>query len=152
MASVRKTTGFVLSMSILASGCTEQDRRLDAVATDSVATISELERTSADEPQLPTNAEDPFAGFGLSPNDVAATSVETPVWLVNETTRALIVTARGGAERVVIDTVAAADSALVELNTRARTLEISARTYEGVTVGTVSLPMDSEPKRAAFPH
>jgi len=125
---------------------------MNAAATDSVAPIAELERSAGNESQVPAMNADPFAAYGLDDNDVATTSSETPVWLVNETTRPLIVTARGGAERVLIDTVEAADSALVMVNTRARTVEVSARTSEGVTIGTVALPMDSEPKRVAFPH
>lgn len=78
--------------------------------------------------------------------------METPVWLVNQSSQPLVVTARGGAETVVVDTVAAADSAFVRINTRALTLELSARTTEGVAMGTVALSMDSEPKRAAFPR
>ena len=125
---------------------------MNAAATDSVAAIDELESSPGNDSQVPAKNEDPFAAYGLGDNDVAATSSETPVWLVNETTRPLIVTARGGAERVLIDTVEAADSSLVMVNTRARTVEVSARTSEGVTIGTVALPMDSEPKRVAFPH
>ena len=149
---MNRTTGFVVLISIFGSGCTAEDTAIDAEATESVASISELERSPDDESQVSAKSQDPFAGFGLNSNDVAATSSETPVWLVNATNRPLIVTARGGAERVLIDTIGAADSALVKINTRARTVEVSARTSEGVTLGTVALPMDSEPKRVAFPH
>ena len=150
--SVKRTTGFVVLISILVLGCTPEDTPIDAAATDSVATMYNLETSPVEELQLPANTEDPFAAFGQANNDVAATTSETPVWLVNRTTQPVIITAQGGAERVLIDTIGAADSALVKINTRALTVEISARTSEGVTLGTVVLPMDSEPKRVAFPH
>jgi len=148
---VKRTTGLVV-FSMLISACTPQDATIDAATKDSVAAAPDLETSPADGPQSHANTGDPFAGFGLTSNDVAATTSETPVWLVNETTRPLIVTARGGAERVLIDTIEAADSSFVMINTRARTVEVSARTSEGVTMATVALPMDSEPKRVAFPH
>ena len=149
---MKRTKGFVVLISLLGSGCTAQDTAIDAAATESVASISELERSPDDESQVSAKTQDPFVGFGLVSNDVAATSSETPVWLINRTTRPVIITAQGGAERVLIDTIGAADSALVKINTRARTVDVSARTSEGVTLGTVALPMDSEPKRVAFPH
>jgi len=64
----------------------------------------------------------------------------------------MIVTANGGAESVVVDTLEAADSVLVSIDSRARSIELTARTLEGRPGGTVRLPMDSETKRAAFPR
>jgi hypothetical protein len=53
---------------------------------------------------------------------------------------------------VVVDTVGASDSTFVRINSRALTLELSARTFEGIPMGTVALPMDSKNGRAAFPR
>ncbi|MBT8479371.1 MAG: hypothetical protein KJO06_10675 [Gemmatimonadetes bacterium] len=64
----------------------------------------------------------------------------------------MIVTAAGGAERVLVDTVGVADSVLVSIETRAGTIELTARTAAGASLGLITLPMDSAPKRAAFPQ
>jgi len=128
-------------------GCAAEDGTMDASATDSIAVGA-----SGDGRQDKVKTQDPFDDFGLRTNDVAATDRETPVWLVNQSAQRLIVTAWGGTENVVVDTVGASDSTFVRINTRALTLELSARTPNGVPMGTVSLPMDSRPKRAAFPH
>jgi hypothetical protein len=133
-------------------GCAEQDTATVAVATDSVAAVSDIEAGPDSVTQVSGNEAHPFDAFGLDTNDVAATLRETPLWLVNESTQTLIVTARGGAASVVIDTVGAFDSTFVRINTRALTLELSARTSTGVPMGTVALPMDAGFKRAAFPR
>ena len=139
-------------ISAFALGCAAEDGTMDASATDATIVGAGIEEASADGAQDEVTTQDPFDDFGLRTNDVAATDQETPVWLVNQSAQRLIVTAWGGTENVVVDTVGASDSTFVRINTRALTLELSARTPNGVPMGTVSLPMDSRPKRAAFPH
>lgn len=139
-------------LSALVLGCAEENGTIDAAATDSVAVAAGVEVASGDGEQHTVGTGDPFDDFRLNRNDVAATDMETPVWLVNQSAQRLIVTAWGGAESVVVDTVGASDSTFVRISTRALTLELSARTPNGVPMGTVSLPMDSRPRRAAFPH
>lgn len=146
-----RRTGFIVWIGAMCAACSDS-KTMDASTTDSVAMASQLEPGLEVPPQVNANAVDPFADFGVVRNDAAATAQETPLWLVNQSRQPLIITARGGAATVVVDTVAAADSAFVRINTRALTLELSARTSGGVAMGTVVLPMDSEPRRAAFPH
>jgi hypothetical protein len=114
--------------------------------------VSDLETGPDKSTQPVVNSIDPFDSFGVDTNVVKTTVDQTAVWLVNRSAQPLIVTASGGAESVVVDTVGAADSAYVMISTRAITLELSARTSEGVPMGTVTLPMDSTTRRAAFPH
>lgn len=137
---------------VMALGCAEPDAPTVAVATDSVAAVSDVETGPDSVTQVAGKSPDPFDAFGLGTTDVAATLRETPLWLVNESTQTLIVTARGGAASVVVDTVGAADSTFVKITTTALTLELSARTSEGVVVGTVDLSLDARPGRVAFPH
>ncbi len=113
-----------------------------------------IEETSSDpEPQPSASQDDPFVVFELpTVNGASATTRSTAVWLVNQATQPMIVTAAGGAESVVVDTVGAADSVLVSIDTRAPTIELTARTAAGALLGFITLPMDSAPKRAAFPH
>lgn len=142
--------GVLISAFVL--GCADEDGTMDASATDSIAVGAGIEGASGDGAQDEVKMRDPFDDFGLRINDVSATDRQTPVWLVNQSAQRLIVTAWGGTENVVVDTVGASDSTFVRINTRALTLELSARTSNGVPMGTVALPMDSRPKRAAFPH
>jgi hypothetical protein len=113
-----------------------------------------IEETSSDpDPQPSGSQEDPFVVFELpTVNGASATIRSTAVWLVNQSTQPMIVTAAGGAESVVVDTVGAADSVLVSIDTRAPTIELTARTAVGALLGFITLSMDSAPKRAAFPH
>jgi len=142
----------IVGLGVLCTACVDSEDIIDASATGSVAVASQLETGPDASPQVNASTADPFGDFGVDSNGVSATVMETPVWLVNQSRQPLIITARGGAATVVVDTVAAADSAFVRINTRALTLELSARTSGGVAMGTVVLPMDSEPRRAAFPH
>lgn len=143
--------GFIVCIGVTCTACSDF-KTMDASTTDSVAVASQLRAGSEASTQVVASEADPFDDFGFGTNGAAATAQETPVWLVNQSREPLIITARGGAATVVVDTVAAADSAFVRINTRALTLELSARTSGGVAMGTVVLPMDSEPRRAAFPH
>ncbi len=153
MSVKRGMTGFIVLLTLAGPGCSPSVATTDALATDSVVATSSEEISQDNEPQATVRNEDPFGGFGLETTaDAAATISETPVWLINGSNRSLIVTARGGAGSVVIDTIDAADSVLVTIDTRAHTVELVARTPDGVPMGTLALPMDSEPKRAAFPH
>ncbi|MGB5527506.1 MAG: hypothetical protein WBN79_11630 [Gemmatimonadota bacterium] len=149
---VIRPVGFCVWIAMLCAACAETDPLIDASATDSVLVASQLETGPEVSPQVDASEADPFGDFGVDTNGAAATAQETPVWLVNQSRQPLIITARGGAATVVVDTVAASDSAFVRINTRALTVELSARTPGGVAMGTVVLPMDSEPRRAAFPH
>jgi len=138
---------------ILALGCADQSRPIDAVATDSVALINDAATFGEQSPQIRGTSNDPFRVFGASePIDVIATISLTPVWLINNGRASLVVTAEGGAATVLVDTLGAADSVLVRIETRADSVTLSARTTQGVSKGTVVLPMDSEPRRAAFPQ
>lgn len=145
-----RAVGFIVLIGLIGMAglaCHQPDSVVDALATDSVAPASPDESR-----QVVVAEDDPFDDFGVTTTDVAATITQTPVWLVNQSPQSLVITAWGGAESVVVDTVAAADSAFVRISTRALTLELSARTSDGVAMGTVALPMDSRPRRAAFPH
>jgi hypothetical protein len=137
---------------ILAIGCEDQGYTIDAVATDSLVSIEELDNGTEQPGEVRPNSDDPFQVFGLREEpDAQATISWTHVWLIN-TRGSLIITAAGGAATVLVDTLGAADSVLVRLETKADSVALSARTPEGVSMGSVSLPMDSEPKRAAFPR
>lgn len=149
---VIRTVGFVFLLGASTLGCAAGEPQTAASTTDSVVVVSGLE-TSPDEPTQPVVKKgDPFDSFGVDRNVVKTTVDETAVWLVNQSAQPLIVTASGGAESVVVDTVGAADSAYVKISTRALTLELSARTAEGVPMGTITLAMDLTTRRAAFPH
>ena len=149
---VIRTVGFVFLLGSSTLGCAAGEPETDASTTDSVVVVSGLETSPDESTQPAVNTGDPFDSFGVDPNVVKATVDETAVWLVNQSAQPLIVTASGGAESVVVDTVGAADSAFVNISTRAHTLELSAHTAEGVPMGRVTLPMDSTTRRAAFPH
>jgi len=95
---------------------------------------------------------DPFAVFGLPQRNVAATSTTMPIWLVNRSAGALIVRADAGAGTVVLDTVGAADSALVRIETMADSVTLSARSPGGSSAGRLVVATDTMPARAAFPH
>ena len=154
--AVGVTGGMTVSLllaGMLASACSPVDRQIDAVATDSAFMSQVPETTGDDSLEVNPNPDDPFRVFGRTDlNDVDATITETPVWLVNESREPLIVTAHGGAAIVVVDTVAAADSVLVRIETRADSVELSARTFAGGSRGRTVLPMDAEPIRASFPR
>jgi len=153
MSVKRGMSGVIVLLTLAGPACSPSDETTDALATDSVVATSSEEIKRDNEPQATVRNEDPFGEFGMEAStDAAATISETPVWLINGSNRSLIVTARGGAGSVVIDTIDAADSVLVTIDTRAHTVELVARTPDGVPMGTLALPMDSEPKRAAFPH
>jgi hypothetical protein len=72
--------------------------------------------------------------------------------MINHASESVVVSARGGAGSVVLDTIGAADSVLVRIDTRARTVVLEALAPGSVSLGTVAVPMDSEPKRVAFPQ
>ena len=149
---VIRTVGFVFLLGASTLGCAAVESETAASATDSVVVVSDLE-TSPDESTQPVlKTGDPFDLFGVDTNVVKTIIGKTSLWLVNQSAQPLIVTASGGAESVVVDTVGAADSAYVKISTRAHTLELSARTSEGVPMGTITLPMDSTTGRVAFPH
>ena len=149
----RGLTAFVLALCIYSIGCKPDNGAIDATATDSTAVAMSQENSTDVRTQEAKPKDDPFAVFAVeSPTDVAATIASTPVWLVNESPQALIVTANGGADDVVVDTLGAGDSVLVSLDTRARWIELTARTLQGRPGGTMRLPVDSEAKRAAFPR
>ncbi len=144
---------FVVALCIHGVGCTTDDAPIDAVATDSVVATIDPEISPHTGTQVNQTNNDPFGIFTVeAATDVATTVLTTPVWLINESPQAMIVTANGGAESVVVDTLEAADSVLVSIDSRARSIELTARTLEGRPGGTVRLPMDSETKRAAFPR
>jgi hypothetical protein len=149
---VIRTVGFVFLLGAWTLGCAAGEPETDASTTDSVVLVSDLESSPDESTQPVVNNADPFGAFGVDTNVVKAMVGETPLWLVNLSAQPLIVTASGGAESVVVDTVGAADSAYVKISTRAHTLELSARTAEGVPMGTITLPMGSTTRRAAFPH
>ena len=149
---VIRAVGFVFLLGASILGCAAGEPEIDAPTTESVVMVSDLETSPDKSTQPVVNSSDPFDSFGVDTNVVKTTVGETPLWLVNRSAQALIVTASGGAESVVVDTVGAADSAYVKISTRALTLELSARTAEGVPMGTITLPMDSTTRRAAFPH
>ena len=149
---VIRTVGFVFLLGALTLACAAGESETDASTTDSVVVVSGLETSPEESTQPAVSTGDPFDSFGVDTNVVKATVDETAVWLVNQSAQALIVTASGGAESVVVDTVGAADSAYVKISTRALTLELSGRTAEGVPMGTITLPMDLTTRRAAFPH
>lgn len=153
LTMARSLMAGVLIVCMLSAACADSEPMIDAVATDTVATANTLEITLDKVAQLQTYTDDPFGGFELrSSNDAIATERTTAVWLINRGSTPLIVTAVGGAEPVIVDTVAAADSAFVRIRTRAASIELSAETSDGQPGGTATLPMDSEPKRAAFPR
>jgi len=109
----------------------------------------------AQEPDLPTplDAEDPFAAFGFSSRSVADTTTRRiAVRVVNRGVGRLIVRADGGAGSVILDTLEAADSARVRLETRADSVRLFATDVTGVEVGSWWLRPDSLEVRAAFPH
>jgi len=149
---VIRQAGLVVLLGVLSLGCAAGEPENDASTTDSVVAMSDLETSPGEAAQPAVKTGDPFDTFGVDTNVVTAMVAETPVWLINQSAQALIVTASGGAESVVVDTVGAADSTYVKISTRALVLELSARTSEGVPMGKVSLPMDSKTRRAAFPH
>ena len=72
--------------------------------------------------------------------------------MINTSAHSVVVSGRGGAESVVLDSIGAADSVLVRIETRAPTVVLEALTAGSVSLGTVAVPMDSEPKRVAFPR
>jgi hypothetical protein len=149
---VIRAVGFVFLLGASTLSCAAGEPTTDAPTTDSVVMVSDLETSPDMSTQPVIKTRDPFDSFGVDTNGVRTTVYETAVWLVNQSAQPLIVTASGGAESVVVDTVGAADSAYVMISTRALTLELSARTSEGLPMGTVTLPMDSTTRRAAFPH
>ena len=152
MRAVRRIAGSLLLVGTCALGCSETESSIDAVATDlaAPATEHEISQDTAMEPA--GSVEDPLEVFGLSaPTDAAATIV-TPVWLINRSRDALIVSAAGGAATVIVDTVSASDSVLVRIATPADSVVLSARTIRGIFMGRVGLLMDAEKKRAAFPQ
>lgn len=148
----RITAGCIVLMG-LSTSCTGGAEQSDAMATDSVATTLTSDSTQAEQAEVVNPRDDPFVVYGIpvaddEPADLAARFV----WLVNESAEPMIVRASGGAESVVVDTVRAADSVLVKLATRAPAVEITARTPHGVQLGNVTLAMDPDTARAAFPH
>jgi len=144
---------YLLALSIYGVGCANDDATIDAVATDSVAVPMNEEISPDTTAQLKQTNDDPFGIFTVeTTEDVSTTIVTTPVWLINASPQALIVTANGGAASVVVDTLEAADSVLISIDTRARSIDLSARTLEGRPGPTIKLSMDSETKRAAFPR
>jgi hypothetical protein len=134
--------------------CTESPEIIDAAATDPIAPEPDLETTVSQPAHVVADPSDPFVVFGLgrATNDASATVRTTPVWLVNVSAGLMVVWGAGGAERVVVDTIAAADSVLVRIETRADTVVLEALTAGRVSLGTVSVSMDSELKRVAFPQ
>ena len=149
---VIRTVGFVFLLGASTLGCAGGEPETIASTTDSVVVVSDLETSPAESTQPVAKTGDPFHSFGVDTNVAKTTVGETPLLLVNQSAQPLIVTASGGAESVVVDTVGAADSAYVKISTRALTLELLARTSEGVPMGTITLPMDSTTGRVAFPH
>ena len=142
-----------LMLAAVSLGCNDQSHTIDAVATDSLGSIEELDNGIEQPEEVLRNSDDPFQVFGLREEpDAQATISWTHVWLINNSRASLIITAAGGAATVLVDTLDAADSVLVRLETKADSVALSARTPEGVSMGSVALPMDSEPKRAAFPR
>lgn len=144
---------FVVALCIHGVACTTVDETIDAVATDSVAATMDPEISPDTGAQTNQTVEDPFGGFTVETTDDVSTTIQTTaVWLINESPQAMIVTANGGAASVVVDTLEAADSVLVSIDSRARSIELTGRTLEGRPGGTIQLSMDSETKRAAFPR
>lgn len=144
---------FVVALCIYGVGCRQDGATIDAPATDSVAVTMDQEISPDTGAQAKQTNDDPFGVFTVeAATDVATTILTTRVWLINESRQALIVTANGGAESVVVDTLEAVDSVLVSIDTRARSIDLTARTFEGLPGGTIQLSMDSETQRAAFPR
>jgi len=141
---------FVLGLIGLA--CSGPQDSAIALATDSIAPWTpETAEVPRSYPLV--NKDDPFGVFAVEPtNDAEATSRITPVWMINHASESVVVSARGGAGSVVLDTIGAADSVLVRIDTRARTVVLEALAPGSVSLGTVAVPMDSEPKRVAFPQ
>lgn len=142
----------VALIGLISLSCSNDDSA--ASTTEMSLAALDLEIKEDEIPQPVPDPDDPFAVFGLASdsNDVAATNSVTPVWLINTTSRALVVTAAGGAEVVVLDTIDGADSAFVRIETRARTVVLEAVARGSVSLGSVAVPMDAEPKRVAFPR
>lgn len=112
-----------------------------------------LDSVTVAEPEITTNTDDPFRVFGLESQVLVDATIDTTaVWLVNELASALVVTAEGGAGAVVIDTIGPADSVLVQIETRAAFVQLSARTSADEPAGTASLRADGTPARVAFPR
>lgn len=149
---VWKRTGYLMFSFVLVLACADHKRTIDAVATDSLSLVG-LDDDVEKPVQVQHNSDDPFLVFGMQPSvDALATIVSTDVWLVNHSRVSIIITAAGGAETVLVDTLAATDSVRVTIETRADSVAISARTREGVSMGSIAVPMDSKPRRAAFPQ
>ena len=140
-----------LMLSVLILACADH-AEIDAVATETTP-APEFVNNQHESSQVQRSEDDPFLVFGMHKQEAAsATIISTYVWLVNQSRISLIVTAAGGSETVLVDTLGAADSVLVRIETRADSVALSARTPEGMSMGSITLSMDSKPKRAAFPQ
>jgi hypothetical protein len=115
---VIRATVFAVLLSAVGVGCAGGDATIDASATAAVVLEGGFQAAPGDDTQENVKTSDPFDDFGLSRNAVATTDRETPVWLVNQSPQSLIVTAWGGAENVVVDTVGASDSTFVRWSCR----------------------------------
>ena len=153
LRAVSARSRLAILVAILLLGCTDKAQTIDAVATDGVPIVQDLDNGAEAAPEIPDTTADPFRVFRVENDvDAIATLSLTPVWLINNTASELIVIAVGGAATVLVDTVGAADSVLVRIETRADSVALSARTQEGLSMGSITLRMDSQAKRAAFPQ
>ena len=146
-------SGLVVLVAFGTIGCSAPDPAIDAPATTS-AVEEEPEAGGAVSDYVTADPEDPFAAFGFPADQNAASTTNrlTPVWLINGSDGAAIISGRGGAESVVLDTLGAADSVLVRIETRADTVVLEALSEGGAFLGTVAVPMDAQPQRVAFPR
>ena len=133
-----------------AAACTPETDTSIAIATDSLSAPS-IESDSATPAQSEPAIEDPFLVYGMPGNTDAPTTIVTvPVTLVNSSRGTIIVDASAGAGSVVLDTVPEEDSVLVRIETHADSVQLSARSDQGLPVGFVTLPTRAGPQRAAF--
>lgn len=152
-AIVTKGLMGLLLLSGLNAACGRPIPKDDAATTDSVAVFPEPETAEDQTAQVITRSDDPFLYFGIESRvEDAATTKQTAVWMINDAAASLVVGASGGVEMVVIDTLAAGDSVLVNLETRADTVVLAAREVGGDSAGSATVPMDGQPKRIAFPR
>lgn len=135
-------------------GCTAPGEQTTiAAATDSGSSASLAAGDSTDAERPAIRSDDPFLVYGFPEHtDAPATISQIPVRLVNGSDETLIVSATGGEAEVVLDTVPAADSALVRIETPAESLTVTARTRSGDPVAVRTVVVDTAGARVAFPR
>jgi hypothetical protein len=164
---VRGPGGFVLGAALAlllligAGGCGARGEDSEQTVADTTTTpvpardeaVAPRDSGAARGPDVVASDEDPFAVYGLgSTSDVRTTNEITPAWLVNGMDAAIVVKGEAGAGQVVLDTIPAADSILVRIETRADSVRLEALTITGRTVGSEFVRSDGTSVRVAFPR